>query len=80
MKKDQKNIKPDYQILFRSMGEASQMSISFVFFPIVILLIGVWLDKRFDTIPLFILIGILVGIIIFILQVRSAIKKAQKDK
>ncbi len=42
--------------------EASKISFSLVFFPIVILLIGVWLDKKFGTIPLFIIVGIMVGL------------------
>lgn len=77
-KKDK--LKPDYNILFKSLGEASQLSISFVLFPVIFLLIGVFLDKKFNTVPLFILLGVLVGIILFIFQVKSILKKYQKNK
>ena len=50
--KDKKReVKADYTNLIPALEEASKLSISFVFFPVVFLLIGVWLDKKFNTIP-----------------------------
>lgn len=70
----------EYGNLLRSFNEASKLSLSFVLFPVLFLLIGVWLDKRFGTLPVFVLSGVVLGIIIFIYQVRMAIKNINKDK
>ncbi|KKQ97483.1 MAG: hypothetical protein UT24_C0008G0007 [Candidatus Woesebacteria bacterium GW2011_GWB1_39_12] len=74
-----KKIKPNYEPIIRAFGEASMLSFSFVFFPVVFLLIGVWLDKKFNTLPVFIVAGIILGIIIFIYQVHKALKAVYKD-
>ena len=75
-----KETKPDYSKLIYAFGEASKLSISFTLFPVVFLLIGVWLDKKFNTVPAFIIAGIILGIIIFVYQVRKAIKNISKSK
>jgi len=72
------NTKPDYPNLFKAFGEASSLSVSFVLFPVVFLLIGVFLDKKFNTVPLFIILSVVVGIFLFIYQVKKAIKDLKK--
>jgi len=69
------NIKPNYANLFKVFGEASSLSISFVFFPVIFLLVGVFLDKKFNTAPLFIILGVVAGFFVFAYQVKKAIKE-----
>ncbi|KKQ43521.1 MAG: hypothetical protein US60_C0001G0036 [Microgenomates group bacterium GW2011_GWC1_37_8] len=79
--KDKKReVKADYTNLIPALEEASKLSISFVFFPVVFLLIGVWLDKKFNTIPVFILVSIIIGFLIFAFQAWRAIKKVRQEK
>jgi F0F1-type ATP synthase assembly protein I len=73
-----KTHKTDYPALIRAFGKASTLSITFVLFPVILLLLGVWLDKKLATTPLFIIIGILAGIVVFIYQVRKAVKDIQE--
>jgi F0F1-type ATP synthase assembly protein I len=40
-----------------------QLSWTLLFSLLLPLLVGIWLDKRFDTVPLFILIGTVLGIL-----------------
>lgn len=56
------NSQESFTILSKAFYEASKISFSLVFFPIVTLLLGVWLDKKFSTTPLFIIIGIISGV------------------
>ena len=42
--------------------EASKISFSLVFFPVVILLVSIWIDKKLSTTPLFIILGIVSGV------------------
>ena len=60
-----------------ALERASSLSISIVSFPVIFLLGGVWLDKRFETTPLFILLGIIVGIAA---GIYVFIKKGRKIK
>ncbi|OGM28280.1 hypothetical protein A2962_00125 [Candidatus Woesebacteria bacterium RIFCSPLOWO2_01_FULL_39_61] len=62
-----------WYLLSQAFYEASIISFSLVFFPIVMLLLGVFLDKKFSTTPLFIVIGIILGVI-------TAIYKATRIK
>ncbi len=38
-------------------------------------LLGLWADKAFDTVPIFLIIGIVVGSITAVMLVRAQIKK-----
>ena len=67
--------KMDYANLINAFGEASRLSISFVAFPVIFLIIGVLLDKKFNTIPLFIVVSIILGMVVFIYQASIVIKK-----
>ncbi len=40
-----------------------QLSWTLLFSLLLPLLIGIWLDKKYDTVPLFILIGMMLGIL-----------------
>ena len=51
-----------FVILSNAFYEASKISFSLVFFPIVLLLAGVWLDKKLSTTPIFIILGIILGV------------------
>ncbi|OGM13454.1 hypothetical protein A3A76_04000 [Candidatus Woesebacteria bacterium RIFCSPLOWO2_01_FULL_39_23] len=68
-----KNIKPDYGKLLSAFGEASSLSIIFVFFPVIFLVLGVFLDKKFGTMPLFIILGVGFGIAAFAYQVKKVL-------
>ncbi len=71
-------MKPDHSKLIYAFGEASKLSISFVLFPVIFLLVGVALDKKFNTLPLFIILGVVMGMLIFAYQVKKAIKELRK--
>lgn len=75
-----KTAEPDYKALISAFEEASKLSISFVIFPVIFLVIGVLLDKRFDTVPVFIISGVIAGLIIFAYRVRKAIQDLKKEK
>jgi len=71
-----KNEPPEgYKYLIFALGEASKISISLVMFPIVFLFAGLWLDKKLSTVPLFIILGIIAGVISAIYQ----LVKLKKD-
>lgn len=72
--------KPEYLNLMHAFEEATKLSVSFVTFPVIFLLFGVWLDKKFDTVPVFILSGIVLGFVIFTIEAYRAIKKIQNTK
>jgi F0F1-type ATP synthase assembly protein I len=59
--------------------EASRISFSLVFFPVAILLFGVWLDKKFTTTPLFIILGIVFGVTIGLYK-ATRIRKSETLK
>ena len=44
-------------------SQAMQLSWTLLFSLLLPLLIGIWLDKKYDTVPLFILIGTVLGIL-----------------
>lgn len=72
-KKGEKKVKKlsseeSFRLLANAFSEASKITFSLVFFPIIILLAGVWLDKKFSTTPIFIIIGIILGVVIGIYQ------------
>lgn len=43
-------------------GKATEISFNLVFFPITLLFIGLFIDKRLNTTPIFILIGSIIGL------------------
>lgn len=67
--------KKGYELLIYALEEASKISFSLVFFPIILLLIGVWIDKRAGTTPLFIIIGIIAGVFAATYQLLQVSKK-----
>mgnify|MGYP005873931395 FL=1 len=52
----------DWNSLLNAFAQASTLSISFVFYPIILLISGVFIDKRFKTSPFFTISGIILGI------------------
>jgi ATP synthase protein I len=48
---------------WRGLGLAMELSWTLLFSLLVPLMLGIWLDKKFNTTPLFILIGIFMGIL-----------------
>ncbi|KKQ37247.1 MAG: hypothetical protein US53_C0023G0002 [Candidatus Woesebacteria bacterium GW2011_GWA1_37_7] len=64
--------------LAQAFAEASKLSISFVFYPVILLLIGLWLDKKYNTTPLFIILSIVIGMLIFIYQASKIVRKLRK--
>jgi F0F1-type ATP synthase assembly protein I len=61
MKKAQKT--KEWVALAQIFEEATRLSFTFVVYPVLFLLIGVLADKQFGTKPLFILVGVVVGIV-----------------
>ena len=60
--------KDGFGYLVYAFSEAFNVTASLVFFPIVLVLLGVFVDKTFNTKPLFIIIGMILGIIIGVWQ------------
>jgi len=58
----------EYKELAKAFQQTSTISFSLVLFPIVLLLIGVFLDKKFSTTPLFIIIAIVLGVTLAVYQ------------
>jgi F0F1-type ATP synthase assembly protein I len=73
-----KSTEPKYSGLVSAFEEASKLSISFVLFPVMFLFVGVILDKRFNTVPLFIITGVVVGFISFVYKVKKTIQDLKK--
>ncbi len=73
--------KEDYaKVLMLAFNEASKITASLVFFPIALLLLGVFVDRKFETTPLFILIGMISGIAIGIYQATRLKSKYPNKK
>ncbi len=52
---------------------------------IIFLLLGLWLDRKFDTMPLFVIVCLLAGLAVVFWEVKKIIlpfleKRSQKDK
>jgi len=64
-------------------GEAMQLSWVLLFSLLIPLLAGIWLDKKLDTTPLFILIGMVLGIgastVGVVRMVTRMYKSAERD-
>ena len=54
--------KNEWRDLARAFEEASSISIGLVIFPVILLLLGVAIDKALSTTPLFIFAGIVGGV------------------
>jgi F0F1-type ATP synthase assembly protein I len=80
MKSGKEKVKYDYPGLMLAFGEASKLSISFVLFPVIFLVLGVFLDKKFQTVPFFILLGLISGFFAFVYQVRNEIKRLNQKR
>jgi len=74
------SFKLDYKLILKSFVEASSMSISFVFYPVIILLLATFLGKRFGNLPLFIVSAVVLGFVIFVFQVRKIFNRFSKIK
>jgi F0F1-type ATP synthase assembly protein I len=48
--------------LAKTFEQASLMSLSLVTLPVLFLFLGLFIDKKLDTTPIFIIIGVVVGI------------------
>ncbi len=61
--------------LAKTFEEASLMSLSLVSLPVLLLLFGIFLDKKLETTPFFIIIGVGFGISLGIYRAVSLGKK-----
>ncbi len=64
VKKNSTNVsaKAEKPNLFYVFGKASEISFNLVFFPIILLFFGLFLDKKLNTAPIFIVAGCLAGL------------------
>jgi F0F1-type ATP synthase assembly protein I len=72
--------KLDYKNLFWMYGEATKLSLGLVFLPVAALLIGVFIDKKLGTTPLFIIVSIITGLFVFLYKTYTSGKKLIKEK
>lgn len=66
--------------LFGAFEEATSITVGLVAIPIVLLLIGLFLDKLLGTIPLFIFLGIVGGVFVGIYRAYSLSKNYKLNK
>jgi len=59
---------------FYLMGKALSITFKLIFIPILLLFSGLFIDKKFDTTPLFIVIGFIAGLFFTVFK-ALAIKK-----
>lgn len=71
--------KSDYKQIIRAFEEASKLSVSFVLLPVIFLVLGVILDKKLETVPLFIVSGVIVGFVSFVYKVKKTIQDLKKN-
>jgi F0F1-type ATP synthase assembly protein I len=76
----QKMAKEGFSYLTYVLSEAFGITSSLVFFPVVFVLGGVYLDKKLNTIPLFIIIGIILGTMVGIWQAVRVTHERKQDK
>jgi|GEM_PF-3096485 len=53
----------NFYVLISAYKEATSITFSLVFLPVIFLIIGFFLDKTFSSTPLFIVFGIIAGVI-----------------
>lgn len=70
----------NYPKLITAFGEATKLSVTFVFFPVMLLLVGVWIDKKFSTLPAFTICAVVLGLVAFVFQVKRTLKTFLKKK
>jgi len=58
----QKEIKKKIDPFF-IFGKATEISFNLVFFPVILLFLGLFIDKKFHTTPVFILSGCVLGFV-----------------
>lgn len=77
---NKKESKIDYKSLVWMYSEATKLSLGLVLLPVITLLIGVFIDKKFGTTPLFIILSIVVGLSVFLYKTYSLGKKLTEKK
>ena len=68
----------DVSLLIKAFHKASGITFSLVFLPTIFLLVAIFLDKRYHTAPLFIFIGIVLGVILGIYKAINLKKENNK--
>ena len=67
----------DVKSMASAFEEATRITATLVFLPILLLIVGVFVDKSLSTTPLFIFIGIIAGVA---LGIYRAVKISEKYK
>lgn len=65
----------DVKDMMSAFEEATSITINLVAIPIVLLIVGVFIDKTFSTTPIFIFIGIIAGVGLGIYRALAISKK-----
>ena len=71
-------MKKDTKKLFKQLWYYSSLSFSIALSIVIGLAIGVWLDKRYDTSPVWTLIFLVLGVIAGFRNIYLALQKARK--
>lgn len=66
--------------MFAAFEEATSITVGLVAFPVIFLIVGVFLDKLLSTTPVFIFIGIIAGVGIGIYRAMDISQKHSKLK
>ncbi|OGM32814.1 hypothetical protein A2803_05705 [Candidatus Woesebacteria bacterium RIFCSPHIGHO2_01_FULL_44_21] len=64
--------------LARAFEEATSITFTLVALPVVLLIVGVFIDKTLSTTPLFIIIGIIMGVPIGIWRAQKIGRRIKK--
>jgi F0F1-type ATP synthase assembly protein I len=65
----------DLKDMIAAFEEATSITITLVAFPVILLVLGVFIDKTFSTTPLFIFVGIISGVVLGIYRAVDVSKK-----
>jgi F0F1-type ATP synthase assembly protein I len=79
-KEENSKVQEGWEYLIFALGQASKISFYLVIFPIAFLFAGVFIDKKLNTKPLFIVVGIIAGVAFTIYKIlRISKEKYFKD-
>jgi F0F1-type ATP synthase assembly protein I len=71
--------KVEISTLIKAFQKASEITFSLVFLPSIFLLVALFLDKKYQTTPIFIIIGIVLGVSLGILKATNLKLNRKED-
>lgn len=66
--------------LLYTTGVALQLGFSIAIPLVVFILLGLWVDKRLGTLPLFVILGVILSLVVTVYEMWQIIKSTQGNK